>query len=59
MKKKLVSKLRLSKETLHNMADRDLDEVAGGSVLASNCTCATTMTQSVDASCPQTWRCCQ
>jgi hypothetical protein len=58
MKKKVVSKLRLSKETLHNMTTLDLEKVAGGSVQATNCTCATTTTQSVDLSCPQTWRCC-
>jgi hypothetical protein len=56
MKKKVLSKLRLSKETLHNMADRALEEVVGGSV--RDTICCPTLSQSVDPSCPQTWRCC-
>jgi hypothetical protein len=47
-KKKVVSKLHLSKETLQNLTERDLAEAAGG----------ITVSQSVDPSCPQTWRCC-
>jgi hypothetical protein len=60
--KKKFSKLRLSKETVRDMAGRDLEKAAGGTVLNSVCACTTGCnTESFSqyqGSCPYTWRCC-
>ena len=65
MKRKVVSKLRLSRETLHSMTASDLQNAVGGITQIETCptngptTCCPTQSFSQEqGSCPKTWRCC-
>lgn len=62
MKKKITQKLRLSKETLRNLSERDLQAAVGGATAICQPTglsdCYPCVTESCsDGSC-STWRCC-
>ncbi|HYN23038.1 MAG TPA: class I lanthipeptide [Thermoanaerobaculia bacterium] len=55
MKKRIEKKLSLSKETLRNLSERDLQAAVGGvsqlGTCKSDCFCIS------DNSCPPTWPC--
>lgn len=58
MKKKIVAKLHLSKETLLGMNHHDLEKVAGGITEVIPCGGTTLSFSQQQGSCPNTWRCC-
>lgn len=57
MKKKIVSKLHLSKETLRNMADHDLQKAAGGTTMG-NTECSACSYSQKEGSCDTFQLCC-
>lgn len=56
---KRVKKLQLHRETLHNLTERDLREVAGGALtIARTCAGWTQAYATCDCSFPQSFACC-